>query len=107
MYAGRALGQGGVGQNGSAEDWGGTYMLIANSATVESGAPYDDAGNARIRALVDKMGSPNASPFSHVKSRDPLFSGEDIYGIFSSDPGKQYDMTEILARGAEASEVEE
>src|SRR5437667_12483471 len=53
------------------------------------------------------MVSPNASPIRHVKTRDPLFSGEDIYGIFSSDPGKQYDMTEIIARIVDASEFEE
>ena len=42
-----------------------------------------------------------------MKSRDPLYSGEDIYGIFSSDPGKQYEMREIIARLVDASEFEE
>src|SRR5207237_9111526 len=86
---------------------GGAKRHAQISGTVDFREPDDDACIARIRALVDKMGSPNASPFSHVKSRDPLFSGEDIYGIFSSDPGKQYDMTEIIARIVDASEFEE
>jgi acetyl-CoA carboxylase carboxyltransferase component len=42
-----------------------------------------------------------------VKPRDPLYSSEDIYGLFSSDPGKQYDMKEIIARIVDASEFEE
>jgi len=42
-----------------------------------------------------------------VKSREPLYSAEEIYGIFSSDPGKQYDMREIIARVVDASEFEE
>jgi acetyl-CoA carboxylase carboxyltransferase component len=42
-----------------------------------------------------------------VKSRDPLYSAEDLYGIFSSDPSKQYDMREIIARIVDASEFEE
>ena len=31
------------------------------------------------------------------------YPAEDIYGIFSSDPGKQYDMHEIIARIVDAS----
>src|SRR5436853_3796928 len=107
FLAGPALVQAAIGQKTSAEDLGGAKMHAQISGTVDFREPDDDACIARIRALVDKMGSPNASPFSHVKSRDPLFSGEDIYGILSSDPGKQYDMREIIARIVDASEFEE
>jgi acetyl-CoA carboxylase carboxyltransferase component len=69
--------------------------------------PDDDACIARIRALVDKMGAANPSPFSRVAAREPLFPGDEIYGIFSSDPAKQYDMREIIARIVDASEFEE
>jgi len=69
--------------------------------------PDDDSCIRRIRALVDKIGAPNVSPFSHSKSRAPLYSGDDIYGLFSSDPGKQYDMREIISRVVDASEFEE
>jgi acetyl-CoA carboxylase carboxyltransferase component len=69
--------------------------------------PDDDACIKRIRALVDKIGAPNPSPFSHTKAREPLFSAEEIYGIFSSDPGKQYDIREIIARIVDAGEFEE
>jgi acetyl-CoA carboxylase carboxyltransferase component len=53
------------------------------------------------------MGAPNPSPFSHVAPREPLYPAEQIYGIFSGDPGKQYDMREIIARIVDASEFEE
>jgi len=53
------------------------------------------------------MGAPQASPFSHLTARDPIYAAEEIYGIFSSDPAKQYDMREIIARLADASEFEE
>jgi acetyl-CoA carboxylase carboxyltransferase component len=42
-----------------------------------------------------------------VKAREPLYSADEIYGIFSSDPAKQYDMREIIARLVDASEFEE
>ena len=107
FLAGPALVQAAIGQKTSAEDLGGAKMHAQISGTVDFREPDDDACLARIRALVDKIGAPNPSPFSHVKLREPLYSGEEIYGIFSSDPGKQYDMREIIARVVDASEFEE
>src|SRR2546426_8638394 len=107
FLAGPALVQAAIGQKTSAEDLGGAKMHAQISGTVDFREPDDDACIARIRALVDKIGAPNASPFSHVKSRDPLYSADDIYGIFSSDPAKQYDMKEIIARIVDAGEFEE
>jgi 3-methylcrotonyl-CoA carboxylase beta subunit len=107
FLAGPALVQAAIGQKTSAEDLGGAKMHAQISGTVDFREPDDAACLARIRALVDKIGAPNTSPFSHVKSREPLYSREEIYGIFSSDPGKQYDMREIIARVVDASEFEE
>src|SRR5256712_4974303 len=69
---GPALVQAAIGQKTSAEDLGGAKMHAQISGTVDFREPDDDACIARLRALVDKMGAPNASPFSHVKSRGPL-----------------------------------
>src|SRR6266566_2416422 len=89
FLAGPALVQAAIGQKSSAEDLGGAKMHSQISGTVDFREPDDQACLDRIRALADKMGAPNTSPFSHVKSREPLYSGEEIYGIFSSDPSKQ------------------
>jgi 3-methylcrotonyl-CoA carboxylase beta subunit len=107
FLAGPALVQAAIGQKTSAEDLGGAKMHAQISGTVDFREADDQACLTRIRALVDKIGAPNVSPFSHVKSRDPLYSPEEIYGIFSSDPAKQYDMREIIARLVDASEFEE
>jgi 3-methylcrotonyl-CoA carboxylase beta subunit len=107
FLAGPALVQAAIGQKTSAEDLGGAKMHSQISGTVDFREPDDDACIKRVRALVDKIGAPNPSPFSHTKARDPLFSAEEIYGIFSSDPGKQYDMREIIARIVDAGEFEE
>jgi 3-methylcrotonyl-CoA carboxylase beta subunit len=107
FLAGPALVQAAIGQKSSAEELGGAKMHAQISGTVDFREPDDDACVARLRALVDKMGAGDASPFSHVKSREPLYSGEELYGIFSGDPGKQYDMREIIARIVDASEFEE
>ncbi len=107
FLAGPALVQAAIGQKSSAEELGGAKMHAQISGTVDFREPDDEACLKRIRALVDKMGASNASPFSHVKSREPLYSADEIYGIFSSDPAKQYDMHEILARIVDAGEFEE
>jgi acetyl-CoA carboxylase carboxyltransferase component len=107
FLAGPALVQAAIGQKTSAEDLGGAKMHSQISGTVDFREPNDDSCIARIRSLVDKMGAPNPSPFSHLAPRQPLYAAEEIYGIFSSDPGKQYDMHEIIARIVDASEFEE
>jgi len=104
---GPALVQAAIGQKSTAEELGGAKMHSQISGTVDFREPNEEACIARIRALVDKMGAPNPSPFSHAKPRDPLFSADEIYGIFSSDPAKQYDMREIIARIVDAGEFEE
>src|SRR5712692_2727486 len=107
FLAGPALVQAAIGQKTSAEELGGAKMHSQISGTVDFREPDDDACIARIRALADKMGAANPAPFSHAASRPPLYSAEEMYGIFSGNPAKQYDMREIIARIVDASEFEE
>jgi len=107
FLAGPALVQAAIGQKTSAEELGGAKMHSQISGTVDFREHDDESCIARIRSLVDKMGAPNAAPFSHTKSRNPLYPGEEIYSIFTADPGKQYDMRDIIARIVDASEFDE
>ena len=107
FLAGPALVQAAIGQKTSAEELGGAKMHSQISGTVDFREPNDESCLARIRALVDKMGAPDPPIFSHTTSREPLFPAEEIYGIFSSNAGKQYDMRDIIARIVDASEFEE
>jgi len=107
FLAGPALVQAAIGQKTSAEELGGAKMHSQISGTVDFREPNDESCLARIRALVDKMGAPDPPIFSHATSREPLFPAEEIYGIFSSNAAKQYDMHDIIARIVDASEFEE
>jgi 3-methylcrotonyl-CoA carboxylase beta subunit len=60
-----------------------------------------------MRALLDKIGHPARAPFDHKPAAPPKHPGDEIYGIFSADAGKQYDMREIIARIVDQSEFEE
>jgi acetyl-CoA carboxylase carboxyltransferase component len=107
FLAGPALVQAAIGQIVSAEELGGAKMHAEISGTVDFREPDDDSCLARIRALVDKMGHPPSARFDYKRSENPALPPEDIYGIFSSDPARQYDMHEVIARIVDASKFEE
>ena len=107
FLAGPALVQAAIGQKSSAEELGGAKMHAQISGTVDFREPDDESCLKRIRAIVDKMGAPDPPIFSHSRLAEPLYPPSDIYGIFSGDPGKQYDMREILARIVDGSIFEE
>src|ERR1700719_4183278 len=107
FLAGPALVQAAIGQKVSAEELGGAKMHAEISGTVDFREPDDDACLERIRALVDKMGHPPAARFDHKDSENPMHSSEEIYGIFSSDPARQYDVRDVLARIVDGSKFEE
>jgi 3-methylcrotonyl-CoA carboxylase beta subunit len=107
FLAGPALVQAAIGQKTSAEDLGGAKMHSQISGTVDFREPDDETCLKRIRALVDKMGAPNPPIFSHSRLKEPLYPISELYGIFSGNPAKQYDMREIIARLVDGSEFEE
>ena len=107
FLAGPALVQAAIGQKVSPEELGGAKMHAEISGTVDFREPDDDSCIARIRALVDKTGHPSAARFDRKESEDPSYPGEEIHGIFSSDPSRQYDMHEIIARIVDGSRFEE
>ena len=107
FLAGPALVQAAIGQKISAEDLGGARMHAEVSGTVDFREADDEACLAQVRALVDKMGQRAGAPFSRVEARRPAYAAEDLYGIFSADPARQYDMREVIARLVDASEFEE
>src|ERR1700734_3536466 len=95
FVAGPALVQAAIGQRASAEELGGAKMHSQISGTVDFREPDDDACIRRIRALVAVTGEKPRARFSHIDSEAPAYPAEDVYGIFTSDPAKQYDMREI------------
>ncbi len=93
FLAGPALVQAAIGQKSSAEELGGAKMHAQISGTVDFREPDDDACIARIRALADKMGAPNPSPFNRESEKTCANTGarlgpeahgirrRDLYGI--------------------------
>ena len=107
FLAGPALVQAAIGQKTSAEDLGGARTHAQISGTVDYREPNDDACLARIRSLVGVMGERRRAPFNRDKPEPPLYPAEEIYGVFSGEPGQQYDMREIIARMVDGSRFDE
>ena len=107
FLAGPALVQAAIGQKVSAEELGGAKMHAEISGTVDFREPDDESCLQRIRALVDKMGHPLTARFDYKETENPACPPEEIYGIFSSDPARQYDMREVIARVVDGSKLEE
>ena len=107
FLAGPALVQAAIGQRISAEELGGAKVHTRISGTVDFREPDDPSCIERIRALVDKMGHRPGAPFDRKSSQAPAHPAQDIYGLFESDPTKQYDMREVIARIVDGSQWEE
>jgi acetyl-CoA carboxylase carboxyltransferase component len=107
FLAGPALVQTAIGQKVSLEELGGARVHAQVSGTADFREPNDEACIERVRALVDKMGHRPGAPFDHIRPEPPAYPPEEIYGIFSADPAKQYDTREIIARIVDGSRFEE
>ncbi|HXX43150.1 MAG TPA: acyl-CoA carboxylase subunit beta [Candidatus Acidoferrales bacterium] len=107
FLAGPALVQAAIGQQASAEELGGAKMHAQISGTADFREPTDDACIKRIRAIVEKIGHKPGAPFDHKPAEPPAHPGEEIYGIYSAEASKQYDMRDIIARIVDGSRFEE
>jgi 3-methylcrotonyl-CoA carboxylase beta subunit len=107
FLAGPALVQAAIGQKTSAEELGGAAMHAQISGTVDFREPDDDSCLKRIRSLVDKLGHKPGAPFDHKTAKAPGYPEESVYGVFSTNPAKQYDVREVIARIVDSSEFEE
>ncbi len=107
FLAGPALVQAAIGAKYSAEELGGAEMHSQISGTVDFREPNDHLCIARIRSLVEKMGQRHQAVFSRRDPEEPKYRAEELYGIYDGDPGKQYDMKEIIARIVDGSRFDE
>src|SRR3981189_847783 len=107
FLAGPALVQAAIGQKVSAEALGGAKMDAEISGTVDFREPNDQACLARIRSLIEKWGYRRQSLWDRKRPVEPAMAAEEIYGAYSSDPARQYDMREGIQRAVDASKFEE
>jgi 3-methylcrotonyl-CoA carboxylase beta subunit len=118
FLAGPSLVQAAIGQKTDPEELGGAAMHAEISGTVDFKEPDDHHCLARMRSLVDKLGTrssstPSGDRFSRTpfdpKHDAPRFAIEDLYGLLNPAPGASnvYDMHDVIARIVDRSEFDE
>src|SRR5215813_1030433 len=107
FLAGPALVQAAIGARNSAEELGGAAMHSQISGTVDYREPTDQSCIEHIRSLAARLGHKPTAPFDRRKSEEPAYPAEEIYGVFEADPGRPYDVKEIIARIVDGSRFDE
>jgi len=118
FLAGPSLVQAAIGQKTDPEELGGASMHAEISGTVDFKEPDDHHCLARLRSLVDKLGSRKPASAAEERfsrtaydaKRDaPKRALEDVYGLLNPAPGASniYDMHEVIARIVDRSEFDE
>jgi 3-methylcrotonyl-CoA carboxylase beta subunit len=91
--AGPALVRAAIGQSASHEELGGAAMHASVSGTIDFREPDDPACLARLRRLVEMLPpDPDRVSFDRQAGREP----SDIYQLFSSSRGQEYDIRRLL-----------
>jgi acetyl-CoA carboxylase carboxyltransferase component len=107
FLAGPALVKAAIGQIVDAEELGGAKMHAELSGTVDYKEKNDQSAINRIRKLVSHMGETSRLIFKKEKIIEPKYDPNELRKIMTSDPMKDYDTREIIARLVDASEFTE
>ncbi|MFZ9691772.1 MAG: acyl-CoA carboxylase subunit beta [Phycisphaerales bacterium] len=105
--AGPALVKAAIGQDVSSEELGGALMHAEISGTIDFREPDDPAAIERVRRLMSAVESARREPAPPVPPRDPSRTGRDLFEIFRSGPGSQYDVRDLLACVVDAESLDE
>jgi acetyl-CoA carboxylase carboxyltransferase component len=105
FLAGPYLVKAAIGEEVDKETLGGAKTQTEISGVCDYKVKDDPECIATIRSLVEKIGKPDSAGFDRTEPRLPKAKPKEMYGIIPSEPGKQYDMTEILKRLVDDSEL--
>ncbi len=103
--AGPALLKAATGEVASDEEIGGAEMHAELAGTADYLAENDGDGIRIAREIAGKLGwNNNLSSLERRDFEPPRYAGEDLLGIVPEDPKTPYDVKEIIARLADASD---
>jgi 3-methylcrotonyl-CoA carboxylase beta subunit len=91
----------------SAEDLGGADVHARKSGVADHMAADDGHALSLARRIVANLNTKKNIDIPLLASRESNFSAAELDGIVPTDPRKQYDAREIIARLVDASEFDE
>jgi 3-methylcrotonyl-CoA carboxylase beta subunit len=91
----------------SAEDLGGAEVHTRISGVSDHYAQNDAHALSIVRRIVSGLNYRKSVSLNTQRPRDPLYPGEEIYGVIPAEARKPYDVREIIARIVDGSELDE
>jgi 3-methylcrotonyl-CoA carboxylase beta subunit len=107
FLAGSHLVKAAIGEVIDNESLGGARVQSNISGVTDYIMKTDEQCLDQIRNLVGKFGERATAGFNREKSKPPIYSSKEIYGILPDDPIKQYDMYEVISRIVDESSIDE
>jgi acetyl-CoA carboxylase carboxyltransferase component len=89
------------------EELGGADVHCRISGVSDHYAVDDEHAIQITRNIVENLGAPEKYALMRHEPHDPAYDPEELYGIIPSDPKKQFDMREVIARIVDNSEFQE
>ncbi len=91
----------------SAEDLGGGDVHTRLSGVADHLAEDDIHALALARKAIARLNRVKPQPLALVPPRPPRYAVEELHGVIPTDTRKPYDVREVIARVADASEFDE
>jgi 3-methylcrotonyl-CoA carboxylase beta subunit len=94
--AGPALVKAAIGQDVESEELGGAKMHAEISGTIDFREKDDPSCITRLRSVFSANRATKPAPQPPFEPKAPKHAGSEVYNIFKSEPGQQYDQLELL-----------
>lgn len=107
FLAGSHLVRAAIGEQIDNEELGGALVQCDISGVVDHRHPDEATCLATIRSQFEQLARGETAPFARRAPVDPLYPGEELYGVVPVDRTRPYDTYELLARLLDGSELDE
>jgi acetyl-CoA carboxylase carboxyltransferase component len=107
FLAGAHLVKAAIGEVIDNEALGGAAIHSEISGVTDYRMPDDEECLRTMRSVLGRLGNRTGAGFNRETATPPLYDPQEIYGIVPSDRTRPYDMTEVLARILDGSELDE
>ncbi len=91
----------------TAEELGGAEVHCRQSGVADYYAENDEHALVLARNAISHLNRQKPDSLKRITSREPAYSPDELTGIIPTDPRKQFDIREIIARLVDASEFDE
>jgi 3-methylcrotonyl-CoA carboxylase beta subunit len=96
-----------TGEDVSAEELGGAEVHSRQSGVTDYYATGDSHAIGIARRIIANLNRVRHAYLELKPEREPLYPGEELYGVVPADPRTPYDVRDVIARVVDGSELDE